>query len=167
MTVSLKDTARMFDVSTSKILNVKRKLGYPKGYKTTDKDLIDIREELQNTIRAGGQFNPNFPKYYEKVLGIIEKQGYIEYRRLITIFKVASISHVEAYFEGRGNPIYDETEKIRVLIHRKSGSKMEYRQRKVWMLLNPVRGQWRQEAKHNNGQKNGMVITNQSNRGIV
>lgn len=164
MIVSLNDTARMFNVSTSKILNVKRKLGYPKGYKTTDKDVADIREELQNTVRTGGHTNDNFPEYYEQVLGIIENQGYIEYRELITIFRVASISHVEAYFESQGNPIYDETEKIKVLVHRKSGSRMEYRRRKTYRLLRPLFSQWRQEAKHNNGQKNGRVETNQSNR---
>ena len=163
MKIKLSEMAKALNVSNQQISKIKRELGYTKNQALYTEDIDKFRALKQYLCGKGGKSNPDFPKYYEKAMRLIEKSGFISYDELMKMFKVTHIEHVQAYFESRDNPIYDEDMYIdfKVNIYNKIG--FTARKAKVYKLLNVVFDEWREENKIDCNQPSGMVRTGQSN----
>ena len=156
MKITTKDAASALGVSNHKLHKANRILGLEKGYSLHTSDMEKLKEVVERKIRTGGKKNPNFPDYYDKALIVIKKDGYITNYDLIKIFQVDHIVHVEAYFEARNNPLYDD--KIPMLLeHKRRNHNYKQKDTRVWRLLNPLFEEWRQDAKTVNGYSNNYV----------
>ena len=148
--ISLPEMAKILNVSSHTVLNIKRQLGYKKNTYLYTEDIEKFRHCIKPITRKGGRTNPNFPKYYKKSLRILEKQGYITYADLMRIFKVSHITHVEAYFESQNNFIYDEVMEI------------DNKKVKVYKLNKNIWDEWRADARIR-PPKNGPICVKSKN----
>ena len=145
--------AKHLDISLSKLSKLKRQLNYPRGYRMKVSDIPKIKKLSNQPFRKGGRTNPLFPGYYEHALAMIEKIGYITRSNLVDIFQISSVTHAQAYFEARGNPLYDDYLPDELWI--KTGT-LKKKGEKIYKLWNPLRDKWRREAMHKPA-KNGCV----------
>lgn len=148
--INLPEMAKILNVSPHTVLNIKRQLGYKKNTYLYTEDIEKFRPYVKPIVRKGGRTNPNFPKYYEESLKILEQQRYITYANLMRIFKVGHITHVEAYFESKGNFIYDEIIQI------------DNKKVKVYKLNKKIWDEWRAEARMG-PPKNGPICVKSKN----
>ena len=108
MIISSKDAAATLGVSQHKFFKAKRLLGLTKGCPLQTSDMPRLAEVVEKKVKTGGKLNPNFPEYYNKAVGIIEKDGYITKRNLLSVFNTTKLPGVEAYFLKKNNPLYDD-----------------------------------------------------------
>ena len=152
--------AKALNVSNQQISKIKRELGYTKNQPLYTEDIDKFRALKQDLCGKGGKSNPDFPRYYNKAMRLIEKSGFISYDELMRMFKVTHIEHVQAYFESQGTYIYDEDIKT---VKRNSEDKKYTCNVKIFRLNSVIYNQWREENKIDCNQPSGMVRTGQSN----
>ena len=98
---------------------------------------------------------------YDKIL----KDGYIKYREIVKIFNGRNITQAVTVIENCLNvQLYDDLLKVLksgMTENSKSGDKYKYKYIKIFRSQTELFNQWRIEARQNNGQANGRVVTNQ------